>query len=76
MFVLRLLSLAPLALATVLPHEEAINYDGYRVYRIATAGNDSSVTESLSALDYEQWNLNSGSRRSQGIKSRSSKLLA
>lgn len=57
MFVLRLLSLAPLALATVLPRQDTINYDGYRVYRIATAGNDSSVMASLSNLDYEQWNL-------------------
>ncbi|KAI5363900.1 Putative peptidase M14, carboxypeptidase A, metallocarboxypeptidase-like, propeptide [Septoria linicola] len=57
MFILRLLSLAPLALASVLPREEAVSYDGYRVYRIATAGDDASVLEKLSALNFEQWNL-------------------
>ncbi|CAK1367024.1 Metallocarboxypeptidase A-like protein [Cercospora beticola] len=55
MFVLRLLSLAPLALASVLPRQEAVNYDGYRVYRVATAGQDAAVLDALSALDYEQW---------------------
>lgn len=55
MFVLRLLSLAPLALASVLPRQDAVNYDGYRVYRVATAGQDAAVLDALSALDYEQW---------------------
>lgn len=56
MFGLHLLSLVPIALATVLPRQ-AINYDGYRVYRVATAGNGSSVLDTLSALDYELWNV-------------------
>lgn len=57
MFILRLLSLAPLALATVLPREGAVNYNGYKVYRIATNGDADAVLDSLSALSYEQWNF-------------------
>lgn len=51
-----LLSLASLALASVLPREEAISYDGYKVYHVNTQGNSDAVLSALSALPYDQWN--------------------
>lgn len=51
-----LLSLAPLALASVLPREEAISYDGYKVYHVDTHGDSDAVLGALSALPYDQWN--------------------
>lgn len=56
MFSFRLLSLAPLALAAVLPRDEAINYDGYKVFHISTQGNSDAVLSALSSLNYDQWN--------------------
>jgi hypothetical protein len=56
MHVLRLLSLAPLALAAVLPRDEPVNYDGYKVYRVATKGDADGLLNSLSTLSYDQWN--------------------
>lgn len=53
---IKFLSLLPVALGAVLPREQgAVNYDGYKVYRVAANGNGTSLLNSLSGLTYEQW---------------------
>lgn len=56
MYSLSLLSLAPIAIAAVLPREEAINYGGYKVFHVNTQGNSDAVLNALSVLPYDQWN--------------------
>ncbi|SMY25063.1 unnamed protein product [Zymoseptoria tritici ST99CH_1A5] len=57
MFTFRLLPFVALALASVLPREQAVTYDGYKVYHIDTDGDADAVLTALSALPFEQWNF-------------------
>jgi hypothetical protein len=36
--------------------EEPVSYDGYKVFRVETHGNPSSVEAQLAGITYEQWN--------------------
>jgi hypothetical protein len=57
MFILRLLPLVATTLASVLPREEAVSYDGYKVFHIDTNGDADAVLSALSAIPHDQWNL-------------------
>lgn len=56
MFALRLLALLPLAFGSLVPKDDAVNYDGYRVYRIHSGENPADVLSKISALSYQRWN--------------------
>lgn len=57
---MKLLILAQLISAVVwavaLPKSEAVNFDGFKVYRIDTKGKPRHVQQQLAHLPYEQWN--------------------
>ncbi|KAK5171017.1 uncharacterized protein LTR77_004161 [Saxophila tyrrhenica] len=51
-----LLAFLPLALSTVLPRDDAVDYEGYEAFRINTHGDGGAVKTQLSSIDYKQWN--------------------
>lgn len=59
MYALRLLALLPLAFGNIVPQNDHVNYDGYRVYRVQSNGNAEAVLTTLASLSYQQWNYRS-----------------
>lgn len=50
--------LLSLALGTALPtREETVNYDGYKVYRVTTGENLTTVQDELSNFSFQPWNI-------------------